>query len=312
MTLILVLANSDATIMVADRRLSLDGIPTTEESNKLAVLVCDNARLAMGYTGLADDGAGLRTADWLLESALEAIPEKCQLGSLVEHLRHAATERWEAIALPPERKRLTVGLAGYTYHHSPPRGVLACITNFEDAGTGLRSATAAPEFRTQVWEEVRPSPEPYYMAQAFGAVGTLKRHPSDPFKELLQRSAPRAAIRDKAWAVIDDVAAKEGMVGPVGGQCGSVIVPRDLSEIAVIDYHSAKNAWSVEFPSVVTVTSDGRGGAIRGMGLRAEDPSSAPPLVTGRVGRNQPCPCGSGKKFKWCHGRAMPGSPGRR
>jgi preprotein translocase subunit SecA len=23
----------------------------------------------------------------------------------------------------------------------------------------------------------------------------------------------------------------------------------------------------------------------------------------GKVGRNQPCPCGSGKKFKYCHGR---------
>jgi preprotein translocase subunit SecA len=22
-----------------------------------------------------------------------------------------------------------------------------------------------------------------------------------------------------------------------------------------------------------------------------------------RVGRNQPCPCGSGKKYKLCHGR---------
>jgi uncharacterized protein YecA (UPF0149 family) len=23
----------------------------------------------------------------------------------------------------------------------------------------------------------------------------------------------------------------------------------------------------------------------------------------GRAGRNDPCPCGSGKKFKFCHGR---------
>jgi preprotein translocase subunit SecA len=30
------------------------------------------------------------------------------------------------------------------------------------------------------------------------------------------------------------------------------------------------------------------------------DPSS-----WGRVGRNEPCPCGSGKKFKHCHGKFM-------
>jgi preprotein translocase subunit SecA len=31
-----------------------------------------------------------------------------------------------------------------------------------------------------------------------------------------------------------------------------------------------------------------------------DDPSS-----WGKVGRNGPCPCGSGKKFKHCHGRLV-------
>ena len=32
---------------------------------------------------------------------------------------------------------------------------------------------------------------------------------------------------------------------------------------------------------------------------------AAPPFVRagGKVGRNDPCPCGSGKKFKQCHGK---------
>jgi uncharacterized protein YecA (UPF0149 family) len=25
--------------------------------------------------------------------------------------------------------------------------------------------------------------------------------------------------------------------------------------------------------------------------------------VQGKVGRNQSCPCGSGKKYKYCHGK---------
>jgi preprotein translocase subunit SecA len=37
------------------------------------------------------------------------------------------------------------------------------------------------------------------------------------------------------------------------------------------------------------------------------DPSNAPktePVRVGpKVGRNDPCPCGSGKKFKACHGK---------
>ena len=41
---------------------------------------------------------------------------------------------------------------------------------------------------------------------------------------------------------------------------------------------------------------------------RGEGPAPAKPVSTGdKVGRNDPCPCGSGRKYKKCHGR--PGSP---
>jgi preprotein translocase subunit SecA len=36
------------------------------------------------------------------------------------------------------------------------------------------------------------------------------------------------------------------------------------------------------------------------------DPSAAkqqPVVAAPKIGRNDPCPCGSGKKFKACHGR---------
>ena len=32
------------------------------------------------------------------------------------------------------------------------------------------------------------------------------------------------------------------------------------------------------------------------------DPAQAP-AITRKVGRNEPCPCGSGARFKWCHGK---------
>ena len=39
-----------------------------------------------------------------------------------------------------------------------------------------------------------------------------------------------------------------------------------------------------------------------------EQKSNAPVKVEKRVGRNDPCPCGSGKKFKNCHGKDLPGA----
>jgi preprotein translocase subunit SecA len=36
--------------------------------------------------------------------------------------------------------------------------------------------------------------------------------------------------------------------------------------------------------------------------LRSLDGNGTPPADWSTVGRNDPCPCGSGKKFKKCHG----------
>ena len=36
--------------------------------------------------------------------------------------------------------------------------------------------------------------------------------------------------------------------------------------------------------------------------LPAEERDPQRPETWGKVGRNEPCPCGSGKKYKHCHG----------
>jgi preprotein translocase subunit SecA len=38
------------------------------------------------------------------------------------------------------------------------------------------------------------------------------------------------------------------------------------------------------------------------LNVKAEDRNPQDPSTWGNVGRNEPCPCGSGKKFKQCHG----------
>jgi uncharacterized protein YecA (UPF0149 family) len=45
--------------------------------------------------------------------------------------------------------------------------------------------------------------------------------------------------------------------------------------------------------------ADARGGAPR----PSAQPAAKDPSSWGKVGRNDPCPCGSGKKHKQCHGR---------
>jgi len=50
-------------------------------------------------------------------------------------------------------------------------------------------------------------------------------------------------------------------------------------------------------PLAPALVGNGNGTA-RGAERNPNDPTS-----WGKVGRNEPCPCGSGKKYKHCHGR---------
>ena len=52
-------------------------------------------------------------------------------------------------------------------------------------------------------------------------------------------------------------------------------------------------------PLAPALVGNGNGnGTARGVERNPNDPTS-----WGKVGRNEPCPCGSGKKYKHCHGR---------
>ena len=61
------------------------------------------------------------------------------------------------------------------------------------------------------------------------------------------------------------------------------------------------------------VVSEGRGNQAVGAGVSASGAGATPigsgggvaaPAKAQKVGRNKPCPCGSGKKYKKCHGMA--------
>ena len=117
---------------------------------------------------------------------------------------------------------------------------------------------------------------------------------------------PARAIRDKALEALNRVGAPRGDLGTIGRQRGSMVVPSDPSKRIMTDYLSDDNRWEVEFPSQVIMVGAATDGAVMGLSMRAEDPDQAPPLVVRKVPRNHPCPCGSGIKYKRCHGRVLP------
>ena len=49
--------------------------------------------------------------------------------------------------------------------------------------------------------------------------------------------------------------------------------------------------------------------ALNRMREEAQGAALPPPSAAPKIGRNDPCPCGSGKKFKKCHGAALEDEP---
>jgi len=76
-----------------------------------------------------------------------------------------------------------------------------------------------------------------------------------------------------------------------------------------IDPATGEDEMALALAGAETLARHGIGGAARGAAPAAARNTQAlarnPQDSTswGKVGRNEPCPCGSGKKFKHCHGR---------
>jgi uncharacterized protein YecA (UPF0149 family) len=52
-----------------------------------------------------------------------------------------------------------------------------------------------------------------------------------------------------------------------------------------------------------TMLEAGGGQSMQDMVPERENVQETVRRTTPKVGRNDPCPCGSGKKYKYCHGR---------
>jgi preprotein translocase subunit SecA len=66
---------------------------------------------------------------------------------------------------------------------------------------------------------------------------------------------------------------------------------RQSSKAKMVESHTAKGAFASEAHNARRVQG---GGDVAPVTIRRDQP---------KVGRNDPCPCGSGKKYKHCHGR---------
>ena len=65
-----------------------------------------------------------------------------------------------------------------------------------------------------------------------------------------------------------------------------------------IDPSTGEDEMAMSDAPLVPAMAGGANGTSRAVQRNPKDPTS-----WGKIGRNEACPCGSGKKYKHCHGR---------
>jgi preprotein translocase subunit SecA len=116
--------------------------------------------------------------------------------------------------------------------------------------------------------------------------------PPEPVAAAPQRESQRATKRYNALGILEDIPAEEPVAAPVGDGAGP---PAD---------DGAREAEPVAAGAAAprgqaTVVGAGRTRSLAEPAARA---GAGGALDFTGVGRNDPCPCGSGRKFKKCHG----------
>ena len=302
MTLVLALANSRYAVQLSDRRLSWGGTPVTEQANKATIVVCANARLALGMAGIAHVGA-FNTDDWIINTLSDYTGSRFDGGSIFQWFSERVTEEFarnpDLLSLTPSQRRLSVMLTGYLGAGSSALLANALVTNYQDAETLRDSADAWDKFRTYFSVQKEGSANPT-LIQRIGAWQAMKDEDELPLRALLEADPPPPTLVGAGVGYIRSIADRPAAGGTIGKSVSSIVISRDGAQpIAEMHYHEGVDA--ITSVNYVLLLPDQRFAA-KQMEIRRVDAKVGEKSFIPKVGRNKPCPCGTGKKYKKCHG----------
>jgi hypothetical protein len=305
MTLIVEALDPRYAIQISDRRLTSNGVLITDEANKSLTFHCADGRFIVGYTGLARL-ANFNTMDWLLASLNDCAPPDFQAKAIVERLVDRASIDFASHPVlgsaPAAQKRLTIMFSGFLWRDGNPLAADGIITNFQDYEQRREDAFAWAKFRGY-FRAASPSGRPFLAVRPIGAWAEFTVDDAKRVHQLLEEGRPARAAVDKISELIRAAADRPSSQGVIGKQLMTVILPADFSESAVASYYSTKLDHVSYMPDIVIATGPENRLMMKDIEFGVGDPGSSPPLVVPKQPRNQPCGCGSGKKYKRCHGR---------
>lgn len=300
MTLVVSMLNKDYAVQLSDRRLSSDRGVETDEANKAIVVITLTARVVMGYSGLARVG-DMDVFETVKDILITAAPPDYAWERMIHRFAQGLSDRF----LDPRIRRLPARARRASFHFvghlrtQPPEPTISYISNWFDPANHLEADPPANEFRVSGGLFTHPDGEPR-IVMPLGAHQHLTADDFQPLMDLLANRHKPEAVVNKGVALIRKWADDPRAKNTIGKQISSVVAPADGSQWASGRYHTDVVRPTVHMVDEVYAlpwkTLKTRGGVFG----RADGGAAAVPAV----GRNQPCPCGSNRKYRECHGPA--------
>lgn len=301
MTLVMALINSDQCIQISDRRLSSNGKLISDEQNKAGIMHCDNARLIYGFSGLAYY-KGHITQNWILDNLNESAVNDFQAIEILRKFGKNASKYFQTEKvlkkISIKDKALSILFSGYLYHHNPPKQCYAIITNQKLSGVPCEDYDL---FKGYYFIEKNEPEKNVTAIERIGWPLGMKEAHIGALRALLEKKAPAEGLVGKAVEVMHEIADDPVSKGTIGKQLNVVVMHRDASKPVNSQYVSKKCSF-VQYSHDLALLHKNGNTLLKDFKIESVD-IDAPPLVVPKVGRNVPCPCGSGKKYKRCHGK---------
>ena len=139
MTLLLAMVNDSYSIVLGDRRLVCNGTVCEDESNKVCVLFCDDARVAIAYTGVARHGS-FQTKDWLRDTLFEIGTTVHTLDDVLAEFQVRASREFRRFPLASRHTAFLI--SGYRHGASGTVAICCLLSNFNPDETRSVAASA--------------------------------------------------------------------------------------------------------------------------------------------------------------------------
>ncbi len=296
MTLIVSVGNGAHVVMVGDRMLSRARTPADPDANKLGLLLCRGSRWAVGFSGLASLARGGATYFRTHQFIAEALANSAES----DHVGMPVIARFAAKLVDR-----------FDQADARAHGLSVVFMGYQEAGAGVSDLT-----RRVLFARTSPPVE----IQVAGALVTAIGETRAVDQALLQRLADLAAVgasptalRDLAVHIIRSAAETATGRGVIGPKCASMVVPINPAVDCGLDYLTDRPTNVRRYGNVVDCRGEGPGIVFTDYSFESfgDRPDDLTHVTVQKVGRNDPCPCGSGKKFKRCHYQIQAQQPER-